>query len=118
MATRLCVKCKAAENPLGRLRFKKSRVDGQVYCENCSPMTESIDTADEPEVTPVFAPPVRKPSAGYVVIDCPDCAGGSHRPHQKPCSGCAGYGAVRIEAAMLNVYRPKPVKAPEILVED
>jgi hypothetical protein len=116
---RTCVKCKKAENPLGRLRFKKSRLDGKVYCENCDPVGQDVTV--EPVV---HAPPAssssskpRPPSAGLVVVNCPDCAGGVHRPHSKPCQGCAGYGAVRIEAAMLNVYRPKPIPAPELLTE-
>lgn len=118
MAMRTCEKCSRAENPLSRLRFKKSRMDGKVYCENCLP--SEVPDLDVPEKEPTgsFSPPTRKPSAGYVVVDCPDCAGGVHRPRQKPCRGCAGYGAVRIEASMLNVYRPSPIKAPEILTED
>jgi len=118
MASRVCAKCSRAENPLSRLRFKKSRIDGNVYCENCAPVDYSLD-AVAPEAQPSGAPaPLVKPSAGYVVVDCPDCAGGVHRPNKKPCPGCAGYGSVRIEAAMLNVYRPSAVKAPEILTED
>ena len=113
---RVCEKCMAAENPLGRLRFKKSRVDGNVYCENCAPVEHSIDVADS-QPSPAF-PPSLKPSAGYVVIPCPDCAGGVHRPHGKPCDGCAGYGSVRIETAMLNVYRPSLAKIPCVLLED
>lgn len=117
MAHRVCQKCRAAENPLGRLRFKKSRVDGKVYCENCTPVTHSLDVAEAATPASPLRAPDRKPSAGYVVVGCPDCAGGVHRPHKKPCPGCAGYGSVRIEASMLNVYRPRAVPAPEYLVE-
>jgi hypothetical protein len=109
---RTCVKCNAAENPLSRLRFKKSRVDGKIYCENCSNETVG-ESADQP----TLSAPSLKPSAGYVVVACPDCAGGTHRPHQKPCQACAGYGAVRIEANMLNVYRPRAISPPEVLTE-
>lgn len=116
---RMCSVCKRAENPIGRLRFKKSRLDGQVYCENCTPITHSLDIPQEgPDVVPVPPPVGLKASAGYVVIDCPGCAGGSHRPHQKPCGDCSGYGAVRISVNLLNVYRPKKIKAPEILTEN
>lgn len=119
MAFRTCATCGAGDNPLSSLRFKKSRVDGKVYCERHLPDLNVGGVEEEPSA-PSFAPSVR-PSAGYVVIDCPDCAGGVHRPHQKPCVTCSGYGAVRIEAAMLNVYRPRAASqpsAPEILVED
>jgi hypothetical protein len=107
---RMCVKCQKADNPLGRLRFKKSRVDGRIYCENCDP---------ESTGAPAMAPSVfdSNTSAGFVVIGCPDCAGGTHRPHQKPCVSCSGYGSVRIQANFLNVYRPRATSAPEILTE-
>jgi hypothetical protein len=109
---RTCVKCQRADNPLGRLRFKKSRVDGKIYCENCLPDRVGAELDSAPSA------PGLRPSAGLVVIPCPDCAGGVHRPHQKPCTTCAGYAAVRIEAAMLNVYRPRAAtSAPEILTE-
>lgn len=107
---RMCSKCQAAVNPLSRLRFMKSRVDGRVYCENCLPDNQAAEANSA-----AFAPSL-KPSAGYVVIDCPDCAGGVHRPHQKPCTTCAGYGAVRIEVGLLNVYRPKPITKTEPVV--
>lgn len=118
MAMRTCNKCGMAENPLGRLRFKKSRVDGLIYCENCEPVEHSFDN-EEREDLRGSAPslPHLKPSAGYVVVDCPDCAGGVHRPKIKPCRGCAGYGAVRIEAAMLNVYRPSKTEVLQVLIE-
>jgi hypothetical protein len=124
---RTCNTCGSAENPLGRLRFKKSRVDGETYCENCAPLTHSLDDQPRSRVPeelstlqssrPAPSSPMRPPSAGLVVVACPDCAGGVHRPRVKPCQGCAGYGAVRIEAAMLNVYRPAPIKAPSVLTE-
>jgi len=120
MPMRMCNKCSQAENPLGRLRFKKSRVDGKVYCENCGPMEHSLDLPGDAEVLPprpALSSPSLRPSAGYVVVDCPDCAGGVHRPRVKPCKGCAGYGAVRIDVAALNVYRPSPIKTPEVLTE-
>lgn len=114
MAHRTCVKCMAADNPLSRLRFQKSRVDGRLYCDNCLPDRVGAEPASAPVV------PGLRPSAGLVVVNCPDCAGGVHRPHQKPCTTCAGYGAVRIESSMLNVYRPKAVTSsePEILMEE
>ena len=137
MPMRTCKTCGKAENPLGRLRFKKSRMDGQIYCENCAPLQHSQEPAGrvpeelstlqsvvpgQPEALeipahPAHVLPQHKPSAGYVVVACPDCAGGVHRPRVKPCGGCAGYGAVRITANMLNVYRLKPTPAPEILTE-
>ena len=120
MAMRTCNKCSQAENPLGRLRFKKSRVDGKIYCENCGPAEHSFDLPVDAEVLPnhpVLSSPSLQPSAGYVVTACPDCAGGVHRPRVKPCGGCAGYGAVRIQASMLNVYRPSPIKEPQVLTE-
>lgn len=115
MAMRTCKSCGKAENPLGSLRFKKSRVDGQIYCENCAPIQHSQEVA--PASPSASSIPQHKPSAGYVVVACPDCAGGVHRPKSKPCVGCAGYGSVRIAASMLNVYRLQPTPAPEILTE-
>jgi hypothetical protein len=115
MAHRTCTKCMAADNPLSRLRFQKSRVDGKLYCENCLPDRAGAELASAPSA------PDFRPSAGLVVVNCPDCAGGMHRPHQKPCTTCAGYGAVRMEASMLNVYRPKavsPSTEPVILMEE
>jgi len=126
MAMRPCNKCESAENPLGRLRFSKSRVDGKIYCENCAPVVHSLgvessrETEELSTLQPSLSAPsssMRPPSAGLVVVECPDCAGGVHRPRVKPCQGCSGYGAVRIEAAMLNVYRPAKIKAPQILNE-
>lgn len=122
MSMRMCAKCSRAENPLARLRFKKSLVDGEVYCENCTPLTHSIDDERRSEA-PAFGltAPLLKPSAGYVVIDCPKCAGGTPRgpiSNTVECFVCAGYGAVRIEAAMLNVYRPQTVNEPVVLTED
>ena len=116
---RTCAKCGKADNPLSPLRFAKSRVDGKVYCENCTPLKQSMDVpaVDLPTPSRSF-----KPSAGLVVIACPDCAGGVHRPKKKPCQGCAGYGAVRVEANILNVYHPAPVPLkqtePQLLLED
>ena len=98
---RVCVKCQAAENPIGRLRFKKF-LDGKVYCENCIP-------ANVEELDPT--PPKRSPSpmetsaGSLVVIPCPDCRGApAATPH---CKACAGYGSVRIPPNFLPVYRPK-----------
>ena len=128
MAGRTCKQCGKADNPIGRLRFKKSRVDGKIYCENCTPVAHSIDNVgrvpEELTTLESYSPassvpsiPRHKASAGYVVVACPDCSGGVHRPKNKPCKGCAGYGAVRLEASMLNVYRPTAVPAPSILTE-
>lgn len=123
MAFRTCVKCGAADNPLGRLRFKKSRMDNKVYCENDLPEGSSVAHVgvEEQSSTP-RASPAHTSAGSLVVVNCPDCAGGIHRPHQKPCLTCVGYGAVRIEPGMLNVYRPKLVKSeastPEILMEE
>ncbi len=115
---RQCETCKAAENPLGRLRFKKF-LDGKVYCENCLP----------PSLTPASPSGPPPSSAGYdykspppgvpvlTVIPCPDCRGMSHKPHGKTCSGCAGYGSVRIPWVNLVVYQPKTKAAPQILTE-
>ena len=114
MALRTCVTCGAADNPLGVLRFKKSRIDGKVYCANHSP--ESVGAEETSSASSEFQ---IYPSAGsLVVVNCPDCAGGMHRPHQKPCLTCSGYGAVRIPVGLLNVYRPRAVTSPEILMEE
>lgn len=115
---RTCPVCGAAENPLGSLRFKKY-LDGLVYCERCHPSTGVVDGP---------LPLVGNPSAGspppstgqLVVIPCPDCAGGVHRPKQKPCKGCAGLGSVRYPSNALVVYRPPSEPEPpelEILTE-
>lgn len=122
MPLRTCAKCGAADNPLGRLRFTKSRFDGKVYCEVDLPDTtmfsKSAGTEEVASVPSTLASPA---SAGsMVVVNCPDCAGGVHRPHHKPCVTCSGYGSVRVQSNFLNVYRPpKPerITAPEILLE-
>lgn len=111
MPARVCAKCQAADNPLSRLRFARSKFDGKIYCENCWPSQEPVEAPPLPA-----SAPQRKPSAGYAVIPCPECAGGFHRTEQI-CDACSGYCAVRMEVAMLNVYRPKRFKPPEILLE-
>lgn len=100
MSMRLCSNCRAAENPLGRLRFKKF-IDGKVYCENCIPANvEDLDPAP-----PKPASPMESSAGLLVVIPCPDCERGRY-PSGVVCSACAGYGSVRIPANFLNVYRP------------
>lgn len=102
---RTCVICKAAENPLGRLRFKK-HVDRKLYCENCLPAGLG---PKEPGVSPQILSPTPPGVALLVVIPCPACRLISHKPHGKICVDCSGYGSVRIEANFLNVYRPTGV---------
>ena len=123
MAHRTCSKCGAADNPLSRLRFRKSRIDRKIYCENCESGTSLPEpTGRVPEELSTLQSvrhfPDKKPSAGLVVIACPTCAGGVHRPDEGNCESCAGYGSVRIEVAMLNVYSPPRVKARQVLTED
>jgi hypothetical protein len=105
MAMRTCEKCRAAENPLGRLRFSKSRIDGKVYCENCSPEGQISAAAEVAAPPPVSAAP--QSSAGLVVIPCPSCRSVPRGRVPSPCEDCADYGSVRIPANFLNVYRPQ-----------
>lgn len=107
---RTCVKCQAAENPIGRLRFKKY-LDGKVYCENCLPADVEVLTPRSPEVSS----PLPGTSAGsFVVISCPDCR---NLPGPAAnCEGCGGYGSVRIPQNFLRVYVPKK-NTPETLTE-
>jgi len=119
MAMRLCKVCRSAENPLGRLRFKK-HLDGEVYCEICLPVNMGLDEPSSPVAT--LSSPA-KASAGFapgdqnpVVIPCPECRGMSPKPHGKMCKCCSDYGSVRIPINFLNVYRPTANK-PEILTE-
>jgi hypothetical protein len=117
MAYRLCETCRSAENPLGKLRFKK-HLDGKVYCENCIPF--NWEEAAPPPSQP--SSPLPGTSAGsLVVIPCPDCFGegrASRHPVNKNvrCEACVGYGAVRIPENFLKVYTPKGVK-PGVLTE-
>lgn len=123
MAYRTCETCRKAENPLGKLKFKK-HLDGKVYCENCLPFSaEVLSPVAERQASPS---PLPGTSAGsLVVIPCPDCLGqGRSKRHPQSviekCSACAGWGRVRIPENFLNVYRPKgakPVAKPEILNE-
>jgi len=104
MAMRTCAKCQAAENPLGRLRFKKNPQDRKVYCENCDPGSFSGQSSPPPS-------PLPGTSAGsLVVIPCPDCRGMGPGLHGKECKGCSGYGSVRVAANFLNVYKPGQAK--------
>jgi len=115
---RTCVNCGAADNPLGTLKFKR-HLGGDVYCERCSPdlLAETSPPLVILEEPSAGSPPV---TGELVVISCPDCAGGVHRPHGKPCSGCAGLGAVRYPASALVIYTPKVKTEPvaEVLLED
>ena len=100
---RTCATCGAADNPLGKLRFKKHH--GAIYCENHMP--DGLDQA-LPEVASDPLPFGIEASAGsLVVIPCPECRLMSNKPHGRICQGCAGYGSVRIAANNLVVYRPK-----------
>ena len=110
---RQCETCKAAENPLGRLRFRKF-LDGKVYCENCTPGSEQPSSFPTPPSS-AGSTTVTDPK-NLVVIHCPDCRGMSNKPHGKLCSGCAGYGSVRIPIHNLVVYQPKVQKA-QLLTE-
>jgi len=111
---RTCAKCGAAENPLGRLRFKKSQIDKKVYCEKCDP--QGVTGAVETETAPLVLPSAQS-SAGLVVIQCPKCRSIPRGMHPAPCETCSDYGSVRIPVNYLNVYRPGSRK-PEILTED
>jgi hypothetical protein len=119
---RLCEKCRAAENPLGRLRFRKY-LDGKVYCENCIPASVEVLAPTPPELVSSSLPGT---SAGsLVVIPCPTCLGqgrGSRTPtnvHLTKCAVCSGYGRVRVPENFLNVYTPDGVKSeqPKLLTE-
>lgn len=102
---RKCVKCGAAENPLGRLRFRK-HVDRKIYCENCLPA--KMETGVSAPVAVSSALPAT--SAGsLVVIPCPCCRLMSNKPHGKLCEDCSGYGSVRIPVNFLNIYQPTDV---------
>jgi len=111
---RTCAICGAADNPLGKLRFKKNRVDGKIYCARCDPeLQEAAASAAPPSVRAV------ETSAGsLIVIPCPTCCGMSHRPHGKPCESCVGYGSVRVPANNLAVFNFPKETGPEILTED
>ena len=107
MGMRTCAKCGAAENPLGRLRFKKSALDRKVYCENCDPQGgEPIST--EVLVSPAPMSSATQSSAGLVVIPCPKCRTVPRGRVPADCETCSDYGSVRIPASYLNVYRPTP----------
>lgn len=115
---RTCIKCGAADNPLGKLRFKKY-LDGDIYCDRCHPgrIAEVPPALSGLEITSAGSPSTGE----LVVMACPDCAGGMHRPHGKPCQGCMGLGSVRYPASALVVYTPKVTveaePAPELLLE-
>jgi hypothetical protein len=121
---RTCNKCGAAENPLGKLRFKK-HVDRAIYCENCLPgldLTQPIlpPSRVEEEGGPAYV--VQEPASDYTVIVCPTCRGLHPGAHGKTCPTCVGYGAVRIRASVLPIYREPAEKseqapAPQILTE-
>jgi hypothetical protein len=108
MAMRTCAKCRAAENPIGRLRFKKY-LDGKVYCENCLPA--SVEVLDPTPPATVSSPLPGTSAGSFVVIPCPDCRGVTPN-----CEGCAGYGSVRIPQNFLRIYVPKK-NEPETLTE-
>jgi len=99
MPTRLCATCKAAENPIGRLRFRKY-LDGKVYCENCIPA--SVEVLDPTPPSKPSSSPMESSAGSLVVIRCPDCRG-----EAAGCEACVGYGAVRIPTNFLNIYKPK-----------
>jgi hypothetical protein len=110
MPMRTCTICKAAENPLGRLKFSKY-LDSKIYCANCIPGGGGRTPAPAPSISPQAS------SAGsLVVIPCPDCRGMGPGLHGTECKGCSGYGSVRIPANFLNVYKPQTSK-PQQLVE-
>jgi len=115
VAMRTCVTCKAAENPLGRLKFRKFH--GIVYCENCSPGV--VMTPPEPTSAPILPSPLSGTSAGsFVVIPCPQCRSVPRGRVPASCDTCSDYGSVRIPVNFLNVYRPKPGSEPKVLLED
>jgi hypothetical protein len=114
---RVCAVCKAADNPLGALKFKKHM--GEIYCENHFPMAPSeSDSSSKP--SSAGSPYVGGfDFASLVVIPCPECRGMSHKPHGMICKGCAGYGSVRVPANNLVVYRPRVGETqPSLLTED
>ena len=119
---RTCKKCGAAENPLGKLRFKK-HVDREVYCENCLPsidLTQPVlpPTREEEPGGPALV--VQAPPSDFVVITCPTCRGQHPGLHGNTCKSCVGYGSVRIRASVLPVYTEpaeKVASAPQILTE-
>ena len=87
---RVCVNCKAAENPLSKLRFVDQH-DGSAICLNCYPQIEleGISGLDD-----------------YVVITCPNCRGsGIHGA--KACAACVRLGVVRISKNSIPIYSQK-----------
>lgn len=124
MPMRLCEMCRRAENPLGRLKFKK-HLDGNVYCEGCAPVNveEMLPTSPAPlSASTEASAGSSSTSKSMVVIPCPDCFG-QGRATRNPthanlnkCKACAGYGQVRIPTNFLNVYRPN-VSGPQTLTE-
>jgi len=111
---RTCEVCKAAENPIGRLRFRK-HFDGLVYCEHCIPGGSGHREVPAPSS---ISSATSTSAGSLVVIPCPDCRGMSHKPHGNPCETCAGYGSVRIRENFLNEYRPRARPKPQQLTED
>jgi DnaJ-class molecular chaperone len=104
---KICNRCRAAQNHLSDLAFVESP-EGDL-CQKC------FDAH--------YAKAAPAPSKGepLVVIVCPDCRGQHHAQHGKPCKACAGYGAVRIAANALAVYRPgrkSDLSAPQLLMEE
>jgi len=100
--TRICGRCRAAENPNSKLKFVESP-EGAL-CEGC--FSRHYNVPD---------PGFSGPSDDLVVITCPDCRGRHHAPSGFPCQACAGYGAVRIAKNALVVYKPGK---PRVLTED
>jgi len=118
MPTRVCETCRSAENPLGRLRFKKW-LDGKVYCENCLPA--SVEVLD-PTPPAVLSSGLPGTSAGsFVAIPCPECRGMSPKPHGKGCETCDSFGSVRVPLNFLKIYtagKAKPkTQEPGIITE-
>ena len=112
---RTCTVCGRADNPLGKLRFRKQAAE--IYCEDHDPT--SLDSALPPVASnPVGLSPMASSAGSLVVIPCPDCRGMSNKPHGKICTGCAGYGSVRVPSNNLVVYQPKvPEPKVQLLTE-
>lgn len=85
----VCGLCKAAENPLGKLRFYETPLGTR--CERCR--EESVGL-------PIVS--YRDPE-DLVVIDCPACRGDD----PLRCNTCAGFGVVRVSLNSIPVYRPE-----------
>ena len=108
---RVCVNCKAAENPLSKLRFVDQH-DGSAICLNCYPQIELEGISGLDDYVVITCSNGRGSGIhgacydDYVVITCPNCRGsGIHGA--KACAACVRLGVVRISKNSIPIYSQK-----------